>query len=102
MSVSGLKEYEVDDQSIEREEKGKPVNIMITKNAGKLGVLCWINCYLELNGKETVSKDHPAVETIFNWIELQYAAGRDEPISDEEMLMQVMTHLKPETKENGK
>ena len=102
LSVSGLEKDEMDDQLVEREEKGKPVNIIITQNAGKLGVLCWINCYLELNGKKTVSEDHPAVETIFKWVEAQYAAGRDEPISDEEMSMQVITHLKPEIKENGK
>ena len=40
-----------------------------------------------------MSKDHPTVEAVFNWVEAQYAAGRDEPISDEEILMQVMTHL---------
>jgi len=78
-----------------KEKKCKqPIDIVVTKNAGKLGVLCWINRYLEIEGKVLVNEDHPAVEAVFNWVEAQYAAGREYPISDEEMLMQVMTHLK--------
>jgi hypothetical protein len=42
------------------------VDIVITKNAGKLGVLYWINHYLELEGKESVSEDHPAVGTFLS------------------------------------
>jgi hypothetical protein len=73
--------------------KRKSMDIIVTRNAGKLGVWCWINRYLEIEGKAVVNEDHPAVEAIFKWIEAQYAAGRENPISDEEMLMQVMTHL---------
>ena len=81
-------------QSTAKEEEDDLVDVVITKNAGKLGVLYWINQYLELTGEEPVSEEHPAVEAIFKWVETEYAQGRDEPISDEEILMQVMTHLK--------
>jgi len=79
-----------------KEKKGKQqsVDVIVTQNAGKLGVLCWINSYLELEGKAALTEDHSAVGAIFRWVEAQYAEGRDEPISDEEMLVQVMTHLK--------
>ena len=77
-----------------KETRGKQsMDIVVTKNAGKLGILSWINCYLGIEGKVVVNEYHPAVETIFSWVESQYAAGREESISDEEMLMQVMTHL---------
>lgn len=81
-------------QSTEEDEEDELIDVVITKNAGRLGVLYWINRYLELTGEEAVSEDHPAVEAIFKWVEAEYARGRDDPISDEEMLIQVMTHLK--------
>ena len=86
----------VKDKFSSRDKKNKPksVDIIVTKTAGKLGVLCWINCYLELNGEEPINEEYPAVEAIFKWVEAEYAAGRDEPISNEEMMAQVMTHLK--------
>jgi len=77
----------------EADDDGGLVDVIITRNAGKLGVLYWINRYLELMGKAVI-EDHPAVEAIFNWVEAEYAAGREEPISDEEMLKQVITNLK--------
>jgi hypothetical protein len=92
-SVPGL---EMGAQSPEEEEEDELIDVVITKNAGKLGVLYWINRYLELTGEEALSEDQPAVEAIFKWVETEYAQGRDEPISDEEMLLQVMTHLKQE------
>ena len=80
-------------QSPEKEEEDDLVDVVITQNAGKLGVLYWINSYLELTGEKPIGEEHPAVEAIFKWVETEYAQGRDEPVSDEEMLMQVMTHL---------
>jgi len=96
LSISGLAKDKADNQLIEQEEKGELVDVVITKISGKLGVLYWINRYLELKGKEAISEDHLAVEAIFKWVEEEYAAGREEPISNEEMLRQVMTHLKQE------
>lgn len=45
--------------------------------------------FLEQEGKELVSEDHPAVDAIWQWVETQYVDGRDDPISDAEMLVQV-------------
>jgi len=100
-SIPGL---EVGTTSPEEEEADNLVDVVITKNAGKLGVWYWINQYLELTDEKPVSEEHPAVGAIFRWVAAEYAKsngrlrltaqGRDEPISDEEMLIQVMTHLK--------
>ncbi|MCZ6678782.1 MAG: hypothetical protein O7E52_16230 [Candidatus Poribacteria bacterium] len=65
------------------------IDIMITKTSGQLGILSWINHYLKLKGGESINEDHPAVEAIVKWVEAQYAAGRDAPISNEEMSAQV-------------
>jgi len=78
----------------EEEEEDELVDVVITKNAGKLGVLYWINRYLELTDGAAISEDHPAVESIFEWVKAQYVEGREEPISDGEMLMQVLAYLK--------
>jgi excisionase family DNA binding protein len=88
--------------SVVDEKKGKrsirkglksQIDAMVTKTSGKLGVLWWVNHYLELKGETPLSEDHPALEAILEWIETQYAAGRDEPISDEEMSCQVRKFL---------
>jgi hypothetical protein len=83
--VSNLKEG--------KENKDELVDVVITQNSGKLGVLYWINRYLELKGEAAVNEEHSAVEAIFEWVEAQYADGRDEPISDEEMMTQMIIHL---------
>ena len=43
-----------------------------------------------------MSEEHPAVEAIEQWVEAQYAAGRDGPIPDEEMVSHVMGRLRLE------
>ena len=43
---------------------GKSIDITVTQTSGKLGVLMWLNAYLELEGKEPVSENHAAVEAI--------------------------------------
>ena len=74
-----------------KKERGNDslVDMTLTKNSGKLGVLSWINCYLERESKAPVSEDHPVVGTIWQWVEGQYRDGREDPISDEEMLTHV-------------
>ena len=52
-------------------------------------MLWWVNRYQELADEEPVSEDHHAVDAIWQWVETQYVDGRDDPISDAEMLVQV-------------
>ncbi|MCH8292414.1 hypothetical protein IH992_15085 [Candidatus Poribacteria bacterium] len=74
-----------------KREKGNrnSIDITLTKASGKMGVLAWMDSYLEQEGKGLVSEDHPAVDAIWQWVETQYVDGRDDPISDAEMLVQV-------------
>ena len=95
-NVSGL---EVDNEGkLPQEKKNKEelVDIIITRTSGKYGVLLWVNAYLERKGKTPVDEDLPAIETIYRWVEAQYAGDREEAISEEEMLAQVKTHLNGE------
>ena len=94
--IRGLSNLGEDKAGKQKDDKDELVDVMITQNSGRLGVLYWINRYLELKGEEAVSEDHHALEAVFKWVEAEYAQGRDEPISDEEMLVQVTTHLRQE------
>ena len=92
-SVSGM---EVEGEGKLPQEKGgkaELVDIIITRTSGKYGVLLWVNAYMEREGQTSVNEDHPAIEEIHRWVEAQYAGGREEAISEEEMLAQVRTHL---------
>ena len=95
-SVSGL---EVDREgNLPQAKRGKTelVDIIITGNSGKYGVLLWVNTYLEQTGQTLVDGDHPAIEKIHQWVATQYAGDREEAISEEEMLAQVKIHLNGE------
>ena len=72
------------------------VDIIITRTSGKYGVLLWVNAYQERKGQTPVGENHPAVEEIYRWVEVQYAGDREEAISEEEMLAQVKIHLNGE------
>ena len=93
-SVSGLEVDREGKPPQEKADKAELVDIIITRTSGKYGVLLWVNAYLERVVQTSVNEDHPAIEEIHQWVEAQYAAGREEPISEEGMLAQVRTHLK--------
>ncbi len=92
-NVSGL-EVEGDGKRPQKKvDEAELVDIIITRTSGKYGVLLWANAYLEQKGQMPVDEDHPAIEEIHRWVEVQYAGDREEAISEEEMLAQVKTHL---------
>ena len=68
------------------------VNLTIDEDSGELDVLTWVNNFLGKNLRPT----NPLIEEIHEWVQTQYIEGRKSPISDEEMLIQVMAHLKQE------
>ncbi len=61
------------------------VNVAVTKNAGALGVLLWINTYLERHGVEPVTAENPVARDVIEWVKREYRAGRDDPITDDEL-----------------
>ncbi len=92
-SVSGMEVEGEGKLPQEKADKAEMVDIIIARTSGKYGVLLWINAYLEGKGQTSVNENHPAIEEIHRWVEAQYAAEREDPISEEEMLVQVRTHL---------
>jgi len=89
--VSHLERGRLPKQVKARKRKGmsKGIDIAVTQVGGRFGVWAWMNAFLELEGKPTVSEDYPAVDEVWRWVEAQYTEGRDDPISDMEMLIQV-------------
>lgn len=61
-------------------------DIAITQASGRAGIAYWINSFLGLGAPKHISEDHPVVGRIKAWVDEQYASGRMEPITDEEML----------------
>lgn len=89
-STPGMGMGRVRDLSLEDDDdEDKLVDVVITKTSGRLGVHWWLEQYLELVGEAPVGENHPAVDAIFAWVEAQYAAGREDAISDGEMLVKV-------------
>ncbi|MBQ9537514.1 MAG: histone-lysine N-methyltransferase [Desulfovibrionaceae bacterium] len=65
---------------------GRPVPIIITDKTGRAGVAFWINSNLHLEGKQQISKKHPAVGQIYNAImQIYEETGRTTHFSHEEM-----------------
>jgi hypothetical protein len=70
-------------------------DIAITQSSGKVGIAYWLNGFLDLDGSERISEDHAVVDQIRVWIDEQYANGRIQPITDEEILS-LVRELLPE------
>ena len=70
---------------IRKRAHGSVVNVAVTKNAGALGVLLWINSYLERHGVEPVTAENPDARDAIEWVEREFRAGRDDPIADDEL-----------------
>lgn len=60
-----------------------------TKILEKHSILHRINWWLESEGEETISENHPDVEPIVRWVSKQQADGGEISISDEEILTQM-------------
>jgi hypothetical protein len=61
-------------------------DIAITQSSGKVGIAYWLNGFFDLDGSERIPEDHTVVDQIKAWIDEQYANGRMQPITDEEIL----------------
>ena len=87
-----LKDQEIynvfDTQSI----LNRPPDVAITDRSGLAGIAFWINTQLETPGGKKIDKSHPGVVKIKEWIDAQFAAGRVNVISDDEMLDLVKEH----------
>ena len=74
----------------------RPLRVLVTDKSGLAGVARWVNENVEsvVAGRAApVSKRHPGVKRIYDWVEAQYAQGRTTAISAEELLAQAKHFL---------
>ena len=75
----------------------RPVQVGITDKSGMAGIAHWLNEYAERVAPdhefEPLSKRHPGVRRINEWVSEQYAQGRTTGISTDEMLAQAKRHV---------
>ncbi len=69
----------------------RPIKVTVTDKSGVAGIAQWLTDYLKTERKgevEPISKRHPGIKRIYNWIMEQYENGRTTSISPEEMIAQ--------------
>ncbi|MBM4142058.1 MAG: 2-isopropylmalate synthase [Lentisphaerae bacterium] len=78
----------------------RPVSVAITDKSGLSGVVLWVHNKIG-RGSSSLTKEHPGVKAIHEWICREYEHDRTTSISDREMVEQVRTHLSDWLKESG-
>ncbi len=64
---------------------GRPAGVTVSSTSGLAGIAYWINAHYRLTGSEALSKKDPLVLHIKEWVDAQYAAGRQTVISSKEL-----------------
>lgn len=77
----------------------RPISVAVTDKSGLAGILLWIRS--KIGRGANLTKNHPGIVKIDEWIKAQYAEGRTTSISDPEMLQQVRQNLAEWVKESG-
>jgi isopropylmalate/homocitrate/citramalate synthase len=70
---------------------GRPASVAIGTNSGLAGIAFWINEHYDLSGERMITKKAPLVQYIKEWVDKEYAAGRQTVISDNELETLVAT-----------
>ncbi|MDY0175320.1 MAG: histone-lysine N-methyltransferase [Lentisphaeria bacterium] len=72
------------------------IKVTVTDKSGMAGIAQWLNDYVKDTPEaehEPLSKRHPGVRRIYDWVMEQYAQGRTSSISSEEMIAQAKRHI---------
>lgn len=64
---------------------GRPAGVTVSSTSGLAGIAYWINSHYRLSGEEAMTKKDPLVVHIKEWVDKQYAAGRQTVISSKEL-----------------
>lgn len=64
----------------------RKVGVAVTDKSGTAGIAQWVNLHLKLKPGRKVTKEHPGVAKIKEWVDSEYAKGRTTAISNQEML----------------
>ena len=65
------------------------INYVIGKTSGLSGIAYWLNDYFHLKGERTVDKRSPLVLSLKEWIDKEYADGRQTSLSTNEIVEMV-------------
>ncbi|MCK5806520.1 MAG: histone-lysine N-methyltransferase [Lentisphaeria bacterium] len=75
----------------------RPLKVTVTDKSGMAGIAHWLTQYTLENSDEDkaepISKRHPGVRRIYEWVMEQYAQGRTTGIAHDEMLAQAKRHM---------
>lgn len=73
----------------------REIKVMVTDKSGMAGIAQWLNDYIKAipGTQEEVTKRHPGVRRIYEWVMDQYARGRTSSISNDEMIAQAKHHI---------
>ena len=71
----------------------RPPDVAITDRSGLAGISFWLNTQLGIPADKKVDKSNPGVAKIKEWIDAEFAAGRVNVVSDEEMLVLVKKYI---------
>ncbi len=63
----------------------RPASVTVTNTSGLAGIAYWLNNHYHLTGEDRVSKHDGVVQFIKQWVDEQYARGRQIAISTEEL-----------------
>lgn len=63
----------------------RPIGVLITDKSGVAGIAWWLNAQLQVKPENRITKHHPGIKKIYDWVMDQYEHGRTVGISDEEM-----------------
>lgn len=74
----------------------RPLRVMVTDKSGMAGIARWLNENISdivMGAREPVSKRHPGVKYISDWVTAQYEQGRTTSISPEELVSKAKHYL---------
>lgn len=80
-----LKDPEIYNSFDTKKLLNRPIVIMINQSSGSSGIAGWINNYYKLQGENVISKRDPKIQLIKEWVDEQYANGRTDIITNEEL-----------------
>ncbi|HBL36717.1 MAG TPA: 2-isopropylmalate synthase, partial [Firmicutes bacterium] len=63
-----------------------PVVVAVNQSSGGAGISFWVNQYFELKGDQRIEKKDPAIQKLKEWVDREYAEGRNTVIGDEELI----------------
>lgn len=67
----------------------RPASVMLGQNSGLAGIAYWINNNYNLSANEAIGKKDDIVVKLKNWIDTEYANGRQTSLSTHEIELQI-------------